>query len=60
MKFSLGQTVRISRSNEVGVIASRAEYLDSAPQYQLEFIDAQGRAQCMWFREAELAEKDSA
>lgn len=57
-EFELGQFVVIVRgSNEVGEVTGRAEYLNSNPQYYVEYTAADGKAGCMWFYGSELEPK---
>lgn len=53
-EFELGQTVKISCSDEFGEILGRAEYVKSENQYFMRYKCADGRASENWWAESAL------
>jgi len=57
MKFSLGQKVKITVSDEAGEVVGRAEYKNRTdPQYLIFYKSGDGRAVESWWDEARLVE----
>lgn len=54
--YNLGQKVRISISDEVGIVNGYAVYTSSAPQYRVFYKAADGRACEGWWYEDQIAE----
>lgn len=56
-KFDLGNGVRLSMSNEKGVVIGRAEYSENSDQYLVRYKAADGRqTECWWGGEALCAD----
>ena len=53
-KFELNQIAKIKVSGEEGTIIGRADYTDHAPQYQVQYKAADGRATETWWSESAL------
>ncbi|WP_340520011.1 hypothetical protein [Cupriavidus necator] len=58
-QFDLESGVKLSQSGERGVVIGRAEYVNSAPQYQVRYVAADGRqVEGWWDGQALVADQD--
>ncbi len=52
--FKLNDAVKLKRSGEAGEVVGRAHHTHCDPQYQVEYLTADGRQVCDWIPEASL------
>lgn len=59
-KFQLGQKVKLALSEEKGIVIGRAEYSDSANNYGIQYVAADGRQVTDWWVESAITDAPEA